>query len=128
MSRRLLAACFAAAISAIVVVSTATAAPLSGAYLCYSRFQVDPGVWPFALAGTNHNSAATLMVAGYWSPYAEKSVPTRTKIAGGWFLECNLHGTQQTVGGVLVGQRGQVFVSNAKLLARPRPGYYPEST
>ena len=69
------------------------AAPLRGAYLCYSKFQVNPGLWPYAANG-HRNTAASLLAAGYWSPYAERSVPTQTKIAGGWYLECNLQSNQ----------------------------------
>jgi hypothetical protein len=68
------------------------------------------------------------MADGYWSPYAETSVPTRTRIAGGWYLTCNLTTGHERVAGVLVGQRGDVFVDNAKLLANARPGYYPDAS
>ena len=49
-------------------------------------------------------------------------------MAGGWFLECNLQPNEQSVRGVLIGQRGVIFPNNRKLLAQPRPGYYPQAT
>jgi hypothetical protein len=58
------------------------------AFLCYSKFEVDPGVW--ALQG-NRDTASDLLASGsYWSPYAEKTVPTATLLPGGYYLNCNL--------------------------------------
>jgi hypothetical protein len=128
MSKAICAAAAASVLAAVIGVSTAAANPLSGAYLCYSKFQRDPGIWPLSSGNTSHSTAGTLMARGYWSPFAEKSVPTGTRIAGGWYLQCNLQPGQQAVAGLLVGQRGDLFANNLKLLAVRRPGYYPQAT
>jgi hypothetical protein len=82
--KRVLAVAAAAATLAGIGASTATAAP-SGAFLCYSKWQIEPGYYSF-----KGGEANTLFSQGYWSPYAQTSVVTKTRISGGWYLLCNL--------------------------------------
>jgi hypothetical protein len=69
--------------------ATASQAGARTAFLCYSKWQVDPGVWTFKTSPRGID-AKSLYAQGYWSPYAEKSVPTKTILPGGWYLLCNL--------------------------------------
>lgn len=72
------------------------------AFLCYSRFQVDPGVWPLQKTSyTIHHTASDLVGMGYWSPYAERSTPTATELPGGYYLICNLPAGMRPVVGTL---------------------------
>jgi hypothetical protein len=72
------------------------------AFLCYSKFEVDPGVWPLAKTSSSiHDTASALLGTGYWSPFAEKSVPTRTELPGGYYLICNLPARMSPVIGTL---------------------------
>jgi hypothetical protein len=80
----------AAAALAALTASTADAGA-SGAFLCYSKWQVDPGFWHFHAQTTLRNiTAQGLFNAGYWSPYAEKTIPTKTHLPNGYYLICNL--------------------------------------
>jgi hypothetical protein len=95
----------------------------TGAFLCYSTYQVNPGVWPFSGVGPAHHDAAQLMALGYWSPYAEQSVPTQTQLGNGWYLDCKLPATlKPAASGDLMGLGGTMF-SPTKLAGEP--GYYP---
>lgn len=63
-------------------------APEIGVFLCYSTFQVEPGVWPYSVA---KDLVAT---DGYWLPYAVSgNVAFGTNI-GGYHLVCNVAATQ----------------------------------
>src|SRR4051794_10358596 len=53
-----------------------------GVFLCYSKFQNDPGVW---LAP----DALPLAAAGYWRPYAVRGNASSTRL-GPFALVCNL--------------------------------------
>jgi hypothetical protein len=55
--------------------------PPDGAFLCYSRFQVDPGVWPEA-------EASALLAKGYWRPTAVPGAVSATRL-GPYSLICN---------------------------------------
>jgi hypothetical protein len=78
----------------------------SGAFLCYSKYQTNPGFWPFVSPKGGHEGAQALLAKGYWSPFAEKSVPTKTQMTGGWYLLCNLPPTMQTVTNTYRGDKG----------------------
>jgi hypothetical protein len=52
-----------------------------GAFLCYSRFQVDPGVWP-------EKEAAGLLANGHWRPTAVLGTSSSTRY-GPYSLVCN---------------------------------------
>jgi hypothetical protein len=85
------------------------------AFLCYSRFQIDPGSWLTS-------EAAALIAQGYWLPYAEKTVATGTAIGSGYYLSCQQFaatGNIVNADGVNLGQ--STGLANA-------PGYYPEGT
>jgi|SRR5579864_195869 len=72
------------------------------AFLCYSHYQVDPGVWPLQKTSyTIHDTASDLLSMGYWSPYAEKSVPTKTLLPNGYYLNCNPPAGMSPVAGTL---------------------------
>jgi hypothetical protein len=53
-----------------------------GIFLCYSKFQVDPGVWTFSTAQT------LLAGGGYWKPYAVLGPGSSTHM-GYYSLVCN---------------------------------------
>jgi len=53
-------------------------------FLCYSKWQVDPGVWPLS-------EARALFGSGYWRPFALRGSYSKTRPGGGEFtLACNL--------------------------------------
>jgi hypothetical protein len=58
--------------------------PEQNQFLCYSRFQVDPGVW-------DSSQASTLLGNGYWIPDAVQgdTLGSQTVLAGGYALVCN---------------------------------------
>ena len=127
--KRLSAAVIAAAALLAIYASVAAAAgPPNNSYLCYSKFQVDPGVWSDSPSGFKGGlggnvSSSALLKLGYWSPFAEKSTPTKTKLLGGWYLHCNPPGA--TLAGAptaIVGGAGET-VGNMSLAVLP--GYYP---
>jgi hypothetical protein len=104
------------------------------AFLCYSKFEVDPGVWPLAKTSSSiHDTASALLGTGYWSPFAEKSVPTRTELPGGYYLICNLPARMSPVIGTLpkqstpspelITQRGGLIPMTRKYAGEP--GLYP---
>jgi hypothetical protein len=116
--------------------ATGGRAGASAAFLCYSKWQIDPGVWTFKTTPRG-NSARALFATGYWSPYAEKSIPTDTRLPGGWYLLCNLG--QPAVGptglqvesGNFVDNGGTVWTPASPLYravfagAAGKAGYYP---
>jgi hypothetical protein len=53
-----------------------------GIFLCYSKFQVDPGVWEYSLA------QQLLAGGGYWKPYAVLGTDSSTRF-GAYSLVCN---------------------------------------
>jgi hypothetical protein len=67
----------------------------NGVFLCYSKWQVDPGVWPWS-------EAKKLMEGGgYWMPYAVPgNVDFGTNI-GDYHLVCNIAATQSVSGSML---------------------------
>ena len=115
---------------ALAGVAASGAAGQSGTtanFLCYSKFQVDPGAWPTAKTSPRiHETANDLLaLGGYWSPYAEKSVPTPTKITGGYFLICNLPAGLNQVQSMIVTQKGALIPMSPKYLGEA--GLYPEA-
>lgn len=96
------------------------------AFLCYSKYEVDPGVWSLAITGPrDHETAAELMALGYWAPFAEKTIPTQTQIANGYYLICNLPTGVTPTAGMIVTQKGVVRPADSWALTHP--GYYPEA-
>jgi hypothetical protein len=140
MTKRLLV--LGAAVLVLAGVAASGAAAQAGdhfgttaAFLCYSRYQVDPGAWPLArTSGSIHDTAADLLAQGYWPPYAETSVPTGTRISGGYYLTCRLPTGMSRVLGTLpkygptprtemVTQKGSVIGMSPKYA--DEPGLYP---
>ena len=120
----------AAALLGVYASVASAAGPPNNSYLCYSKFQVDPGVWSDSPTGIKGGlggnlSSSALLKLGYWQPFAQKSTPTSTKLPGGWYLHCNppgvtaLGGTPPTT---IIGGAGET-VANTSLAALP--GYYP---
>jgi hypothetical protein len=64
--------------------AAAVAAPQSeeGIFLCYSKWQVDPGVW------TASEAPWLLLTGQYWKPYAVLGGDSSTQL-GGYSLVCN---------------------------------------
>jgi len=54
-----------------------------GIFLCYSAFQVDPGVWPLS-------QAKTLLTQGYWLPFALAGNVVGGTNLGSHHLVCNV--------------------------------------
>lgn len=92
------------------------------AFLCYSKFQVDPGAWPA-------EQAPDLMNDGYWSPSALSGTVTGGTNVGGFHLVCNppaadlpfASNGSDAVPASYVGAGGEIVGSAAEGL----PGYYP---
>ena len=81
-------------------------------FLCYSKFQVDPGVWAPEVA-------ETLLAAGYYLPTAVKgNVPGGTNL-GDYHLVCN---APIATSGEVVNENGIVFPGG---VAGGTLGYYP---
>ena len=72
-----------------------------GIFLCYSKWQVDPGVWPLT-------QARALYEAGYWRPYAVHAPLTSTRLAG-FTLVCNLPAGMTVVGNQTIDAGGATF-------------------
>ena len=102
--------------------SGAAAQTTTAAFLCYSKLQVDPGSWALTSTNSANHTAASLLAFGYWSPYAETSVPTATKISGGYYLICNLPANMTAVAGTMISQKGAT-ITNPSFAGQP--GYYP---
>ncbi len=110
---------------ACLAASTAGAGNNNNSFLCYSKTQVDPEPWAISDPNTGNTDATHLLAAGYWLPYAEKSVPTGTQLPGGWYLICNLKSTEAAVTGGVVGGAGEMITDPT---LGGLPGYYPEAT
>ncbi len=81
-------------------------------FLCYSKFQVDPGHWA-------PDQAADLLSGGYWYPNAVPgNVPGGTNL-GDYHLMCNAPGTPT---GDYLNLNGEVV---SKDVADDNLGYYP---
>src|SRR3954451_20761465 len=67
--------------TAIVNVTATFARNPDGVFLCYSKFQVDPGVWPAT-------DAPSLVAGGYWQPDAVLGKSSAPRF-GAYSLVCN---------------------------------------
>jgi hypothetical protein len=83
-----------------------------GVFLCYSKFQMLPGVWP-------EDQAASLLAQGYWYPNAVKGNVEGGPNLGEYHLVCNATGTPT---GMFVNENGEVV---SKEYAAGNLGYYP---
>jgi hypothetical protein len=70
-----------------------------GVFLCYSKFQTTPGVWP-------QDEAAALLAEGYWPPVAVAGNIEGGPNLGGYHLVCNATGAPT---GKVVNENGEVF-------------------
>jgi hypothetical protein len=95
-------------------------APQNAIFLCYSKFQHDPGAWL-------QDQAEELMGEGYWSPYALTGNVDGGTNVGGFHLECNPPAAETAFASIdvapelYVGGDGSMIGSVADGL----PGYYP---
>jgi hypothetical protein len=122
MVKRLLLLAVVALAGVVMGVAPAANAHTSGNYLCYSKFETDPGLWPIAKEMPRVNDdAADVLAAGYWSPYAETSIPTGT-MAGSYYLLCNLPSSMKATGQI-VGQGGEAETPAPWMSTTP--GFYP---
>lgn len=100
--------------------SVATTSSEIDVFLCYSKWQVQPGVWPY------HIAADLVANEGYWLPYAvEGNVAFGTNI-GGYHLVCNIASTQ-SLGDKLVGAGADAYPSDigTKMDNVPLVPFYP---
>lgn len=117
-------ACVTLNVTKPVVPSTPTvSAPIAeprgedGIFLCYSTFQVDPGVWKYSVA-------QKLIQEGYWAPHAiTGNLPGGTNV-GRYHLVCNL-ATGQAAGDQFVGAGGDVSGASVHSLLVGILGWYP---
>jgi hypothetical protein len=84
-----------------------------GVFLCYSKFQTEPGVWM-------QDQAAELLAAGYWYPNALPGNVDGGTNVGSFHLVCNASGTPT---GMFVNENGEVV--SADYAAR-NLGHYPQ--
>jgi hypothetical protein len=88
-------------------------------FLCYSKFNDEPGVWPI-------EQAQALIDDGYWSPRALDGTVAGGTNVGGYHLVCNAPASDVKLGAspafdVYVGGAGEVVGRSVEGL----PGYYP---
>jgi hypothetical protein len=80
-----------------------------GVFLCYSKFQVDPGVWGYSQA------SQLLAGGGYWKPYAVAGTSSSTRV-GSYSLVCNPGGVTPATAASAGVQDGGDFVTLPLLL------------
>lgn len=75
-----------AALALVAVAQGAAVAPRAenSTFLCYSSYQVEPGVWPVSQAATLYSTF------GYWQPFAVMGNVTGGTNVGAYHLVCNL--------------------------------------
>jgi hypothetical protein len=88
-------------------------APENHVFLCYSKYEVDPGVWPVG-------EAQELLSDGYWEPSAMSGTVSGGTNVGAFHLVCNPPASTAS-NDSYVGGDGAVMGSEAADL----PGYYP---
>jgi hypothetical protein len=87
-------------------------------FLCYSVFQVDPGVWPY------HIAAQLMAGGGYWQPYAVKGNVQWGTNVGDYHLVCNI-ATGQAAGQQFAGAGGDISGAEAFPMLTGQLGWYP---
>lgn len=91
--------------------------PENNVFLCYSKWQVDPGVWPLS-------AARTLFDSGYWQPFALQGSYSKTRPGGGEFtLACNLPAGMAAPGSGSAIDSGGVIYPNPPYVSGL--GFYP---
>jgi len=93
-----------------------TPPPPDNAFLCYSAFEDNPGVWVMPVA-------TQLLQQGYWSPYAVPGNVAGGTNIGGYHLTCNL-ATGQSASDSTLGGAGETYGSGAKSDVSAVPGHY----
>lgn len=97
---------------------TAGACPYTPAenhvFLCYSKFQVDPGVWPVS-------QAQALLQSGYWEPSALSGTTAGGTNLGAFHLVCNPPASMKPSGSSIGGDG----TANDGANVGDDPGYYP---
>jgi hypothetical protein len=126
MMKKLLAAAGGSLVLAVATAAGASAAAggTTEAFLCYSPSQVDPGAYSVVSPTPQASQAQALLDAGYWSPFAETTVPTRTMISGGYYLDCQLP-IGMTKTDQVVGLAGTVYPADG---LSQQAGLYPLAT
>jgi hypothetical protein len=74
-----------------------------GIFLCYSRWQVDPGVWGI-------DQARDLLAEGYWKPVAVAGIASATRL-GAYSLVCNPDKQAASAPGTGVDDGGMVYTA-----------------
>ncbi|HEV7641870.1 MAG TPA: hypothetical protein VGO39_13460 [Gaiellaceae bacterium] len=87
--------------------TTSSPVPDGGIFLCYSKYQVDPGVW-FA------SQAKELLAAGYWKPVAVPGIASATRY-GAFSLVCNTGKQAASVPVAAVDGTGDVYTGSSWL-------------
>ncbi len=82
-------------------------------FLCYSKFQVDPGVWPVS-------QAQALLQSGYWEPSAISGTTSGGTNVGAFHLVCNPPASMKPAGWSIGGDGTAIDGADAG-----GPGYYP---
>jgi hypothetical protein len=90
-----------------------TTTPENNVFLCYSKFQVDPGVWPVS-------QAQALILSGYWEPSAVSGMVGGGTNIGSFHLVCNPPASS-TSDGAYIGADGSMVSGAGADVA----GYYP---
>ncbi|HEY5098834.1 MAG TPA: hypothetical protein VII54_02135 [Gaiellaceae bacterium] len=90
--------------------------PPDNAFLCYSAFQDNPGVWVMPVA-------TQLLQQGYWSPYAVPGNVAGGTNIGGYHLTCNLASGQSASDSTL-GGAGETYGASDKSVVSDVPGHY----
>ncbi len=108
------------AVAAVGASATVKPTPVENSvFLCYSTYQVDPGVWKLS-------QAETLFKAGYWQPYAVAGNVVGGTNVGAYHLVCNL-ATGQSVPAVhgYVGGGGTVVGPDMHKAMETNLAFYP---
>jgi hypothetical protein len=87
--------------------TTTSAGSTDGIFLCYSKWQVDPGVWGV-------DEARDLLAAGYWKPVAVAGITSATRL-GAYSLVCNPDKQAASAPGTAVDDGGMVYTAPDEL-------------
>jgi hypothetical protein len=113
--RLLIGACLVGLVIGAAPLSARTPpAHVNHLFLCYSKFQSDPGVWEFDLA-------TPLLAAGYWTPYAVAGNVNGATNIGEFHLMCNLTRTTLHATGAFADDAGATWPASFATI----PGLYP---
>jgi len=88
-------------------------APENHVFLCYSKFEVDPGVWPVG-------QAEALLESGYWKPSAVSGMVDGATNIGSFHLVCNPPASSVSDGSYIGGDGSMIAGADAGVA-----GFYP---